>query len=556
MNFLDHPIERRLKASKEAVTPWQFNYILRGGWQNMKEHYQVICSHNNNDLLVATISVFQILGLDHSVDFNWICNGLKSFDDSLIWSKEDLRHLVDRMIVLSEDDVRIVHMESAKIIIALFFKGSSESKKQVLLSFIEKVFDTPYEKNGKYFFLQHKKIFLEWIQNADSETAYAYSRFINTLINTDIKLHREFVRQINWTRLQESMIQENKSNLYSWGKLYNRLLYSLPKKEYLSVGKMLENAIEKFCDSVSVLNIEDLTCFLCSVMHINSDYVHKTVEKLIPIYATYFKKDMSQAIYLFDFDFLGYVCGLNLLGGHRTTSVEKKSAKLIVSVIPEKEFAEVIMKCQPRDWHTVHPIMDLIGRYDREKAKGIIDIVDVSSLAERTKDSWRRSHEITELCDILYIGNYNVAQRFIKSNLDNIQTMYSSFIMMSPKCAIEAFDRGIKIDLLTEHWWSVSLYALQGLNKTDVEKTKEILLESVSQIIERINSITALDFDEKYFLKFLKLIKAIDSEIFGMIVLKLDITKIDNNWSKGAIRRGKEKQVKKRREQFYELIKQ
>ena len=204
-----------------------------------------------------------------------------------------MRHLVDRMIVLSEDDVRIVHMESAKIIIALFFKGSSESKKQVLLSFIEKVFDTPYEKNGKYFFLQHKKIFLEWIQNADSETAYAYSRFINTLINTDIKLHREFVRQINWTRLQESMIQENKSNLYSWGKLYNRLLYSLPKKEYLSVGKMLENAIEKFCESVSVLNIEDLTCFLCSVMHINSDYIHKTVEKLIPIYATYFKKDMS-----------------------------------------------------------------------------------------------------------------------------------------------------------------------------------------------------------------------------------------------------------------------
>ena len=180
----------------------------------------------------------------------------------------------------------------------------------------------------------------------------------------------------------------------------------------------------------------------------------------------------------------------------------------------------------------------------------------MSSLAERAKDSWRQSHEIIELCDILYIGNYNVAQRFIKSNLANIQTMYSSFIMMSPKCAIEAFDRGIKIDLLTEHWWSVSLYALQGLNKTDVEKTKEILLESVSQIIERINSITALDFDEKYFLKFLKLLKAIDSEIFGMIVLKLDITKIDNNWSKGAIRRGKEKQVKKRREQFYELIKQ
>ena len=73
---------------------------------------------------------------------------------------------------------------------------------------------------------------------------------------------------------------------------------------------------------------------------------------------------------------------------------------------------------------------------------------------------------------------------------------------------------------------------MQGLNKTDVEKTKEILLESVSQIIERINSITTLDFDEKYFLEFIKLIQAIDSEIFGMIILELDITKIENNWSK------------------------
>lgn len=95
--------------------------------------------------------------------------------------------------------------------------------------------------------------------------------------------------------------------------------------------------------------------------------------------------------------------------------------------------------------------MELIGRDDREKAKRIINIVDVSRIAERAKDSWGQSHEITELCDILYIGNYKVAQRFIKSNLDKIQTMYSSFIMMSPKFAIEAFNKGTKIDSLTEH---------------------------------------------------------------------------------------------------------
>ena len=94
------------------------------------------------------------------------------------------------------------------------------------------------------------------------------------------------------------------------------------------------------------------------------------------------------------------------------------------------------------------------------------------------------------------------------------------------------------------------------MNKIDVKKTKEILLENVSQITQRINSVTALDFDEKYFLEFLKLIQVIDIENFDKIVLGLDTKKIENNWSRGAVRRGKEKQVEKRRGKFCELIKQ
>ena len=109
--------------------------------------------------------------------------------------------------------------------------------------------------------------------------------------------------------------------------------------------------------------------------------------------------------------------------------------------------------------------------------------------------------------------------------------------------------------MLTEHWWDVSLYAIKKLYKTDVKKTKIILLENISQIIERINSVTALDFNERYFLEFMKLIQGIDGKIFEIIVYKLDYVKIENNWNRGAIYKGKEKQVEKRRAQFYKLVK-
>ena len=618
INFMEQSIESRLREAKEAVTPWQFNYILRGGWQNMKERYQVISSHNNCDILATTIAVFQILRLDHSVDFNWICDELYGYDNSFIWSKSDLHYLINNILVLSEDDVRIVHMESAKRIIALFFKDSEENKKHILLRFIEKsfvkkhfsplglvwlcngvssyssiynineyfitekmiasaledldyinsseermgityfwekVFNLKYEKNGKYYFLKHKKMFLEWIQNADSKTAYAYSKLLNILGNKDINQHRKFVQEIDWTSLQESMLRECDPSLYSWGKLYNRLTYSLTKKEYLLVGKMLESAIERLCETATILNIEELTCFLCSVMYTNLEYVHNAIDKLNPIYNDYFKKNMSQAIHLFDFEFLMCVCGISLLGGYRAKNIEKKSAGLIVSVIPEAEFAEVIMKCSPRDWHTIHPIMNLIGHYDQDKAKRIVNFIDLNRLTKSAKDSWGQSLEITELCDILYTGNYKLAQKFIKNNLDKIQLMYSSLVVMSPKSAIEAFDKGIKIDLLTEHWWHISLLALKKLNKIDTNKTQKILLKSISEIVKRINSVTALDFNEKHCLEFLKLIKEIDNEIFNTIVIELDIVKIENNWSRGSIDFGKEKLVAKRKELFYELIK-
>lgn len=619
INFLDQPIERRLEAAKKAKTPWQFNYILRGGWQTMKERYQMICSHNDCDLLVAAIALFQILMLDQSVNYSFVCSSLQSFDSLLNWSRDDLQYLIEKMIVVSEDDIRIVHMESAKIIVALFIKDAEERKKSIFFRcieklfiekkfsplglvwlcngvssyssiyginelfinekmivtaleciedinssqeradiafFMEKVFNMKVDKNGKYFFDKHQSILLEWVQNADSKTAYAYSCLINTLRNVNVKQHRKFARALDWEKMQISMLKEIRPNLYVWGKLYNRMICSFSKKEYLEIGKLLEEAIEKICKLASVSNIEDLTYFLCSIAYTNPVCIHNSVEKLLPIYASYFKRDMLQAIYLFDFDFLAYMCGMSLSGGHRATNDEKTTAKLMVSVLPEREFADAISKSQPRDWHTIHPIMVLIKKYDRGKAGRIVNSVDLNKLTQIAKGSWGHSHEISEICDVLYMGNSKIACEFIKRNMDKIKVFYSPLVMIAPRYAIEAFNTGVKIDLLTEHWWDLSFYALCELNDTDSIKTKEILSKNAPDIIERFNSITALDFNEKYCLEFAKLIYKIDAEVFKMIAAELDIKKISNNWNRGAIYPRKKKIVQEKQQLFFDIIQQ
>ena len=431
---------------------------------------------------------------------------------------------------------------------------SSEERMWVAL-FIEMVFNLKFSKNGNYYFNRHADVLREWMQCADSKTAYAYSNLANALINKDVKQHKIFVTKIDWAMLQDKMLNENKPDLYAWGKLFNRLLYSLSKKEYLAIGKLLQLSIEGLSGKATISNIEGVTSFFCSIMHTNEEAVRSAIEKLIPLYGMYFKKDMYKAIELFDFDFLGYVCGLSLLGRYHASKAQKKSAQLVVSIIPEKEFAEAISKCLPRDWHSVNPIMRLIGRYDIKKAKRIVNLINMDSIAEIAKDSWGNSHEISELCEILYIGNYKVARRFIEDNMNKIHIMYSTFVMMSPRLAIKAFEKGVEVELVTEHWWEVSLFALKELLRIDNEKAKGILKQNVPKFVEKINSITALEFNERYCLDFWLLINRIAPEILQLIIDGVDTEKIRNNWNKGAVYRGKKKQVEIRRKQFFELIK-
>ncbi|WP_429145720.1 hypothetical protein [Anaerotaenia torta] len=402
INFMDSPIERRLEGAEKAATPWQFNYILRGGWQTMKEQYQTICSHHDCGLLAAAIAVFQIVQLDNCVNYRWLCNCLRRVDSSLAWDDGDLQYLVSQKIVLSVDDVRIVHMESAKVIIAQFLQDASTEKKKMLYTaietsfvekeimplglvwlcngllgytfayrheetfinekmissaleclkdvetsharagiafFMEKVFTVRYEKNGQWYLDKHETLLLDWIAHADSETAYAYSHLINTLFNTDKKRSPRFTQKVDWAQMIQSMMQERRPNLYAWGQLFNRLICSLPKQGDARIREMLCPMIVEMRSKTVVSNIAELSDFLCSIAHLAPTCVHETVRKLLPIYREYFKKDMIHAIYLFNFKFFLYICGMSLLGGHRATKEERETAAALVEVLPVAEFA-------------------------------------------------------------------------------------------------------------------------------------------------------------------------------------------------------------------------
>lgn len=619
INFMDSSIERRLEGAKKADTPWQFNYILRGGWQTIKEQYQTIYSHHDCGLLATAIAVFQIVQLDNCVNYCWLCNCLRRVDSSLVWDDSDLQYLVSQKIVLSVDDVRIVHMESATVIIAQFLQDASTEKKKILYAaietsfvkkeimplglvwlcngllgytfayhckeefinekmissaleclknvqtsheragiafFMEKVFAMRYEKNGQWYLDKHETVLLDWIAHADSETAYAYSRLINTLFNTDKKRYRQFIQKVDWAQIIQSMTQERRPNLYAWGQLLNRLTCFLPKQGYERIREILCPAVVEMRSKTAVSNIAVLSGFLCSIAHLAPTCVHETVKKLLSVYREYFKKDMLHAIHLFDFDFFLHICGISLLGGHRATKEERETAAALVEVLPVAEFTAAISNSIPREWQSIREIMCLVGQYDSQKAKEIVTSVDIVKLSDMAKDSWCQYGEIVDICIGLHIGDWKIARRFVEFNQDRIQIMYSPLAMIAPQCTISVFKDGVPVGLLTSHWWKISFYALRELIKTDGVVAKEILSSNVSAIIKCLNASSAIDFDDDGCLVFLQLVRECDENIFKKIVTALNPQAISDSWKKSYINPRKKKQVEEKYRRFIDLIKQ
>lgn len=617
VNFLDSRIEWRLENAKKAVTPWQFNYALRGGWQSIKEQYQNIASHHNCGMLAVIISAFQIMQLDNAVDYTWLCSWVKNIDPSLCWTDEDLQYLIKKKIVLSEDDVRILHLESAKSILTQHFENcnwntdklhiiieqaflekritplglvwlcngmngiawrnidpwiisakmiayalddiswvSAPDDRMGIAYFMEKVYTMDCEKNGHWYFTKNRKTILDWIEHASSENAYAYSRLINTVYNTDKKEHNDFAASINYVQFFSSLDDEKEPNLFSWGELTNRLTSLFPNRKEFAFADRLQFTIDKLVNNASSKNIVGLSSFLSSIVYLSPGSIHSSVRKLAPVYEAFFTKDMIGGTEIFDFDFLGYICGMSLLEKHRPTKEEQETALAIVKSIPEKAFAKAISTCYPRDWDRVYDIMCLIGKYQGEKTMRIVSLVDIDQITDTAKDSWDNPHDIVHICSALSIGDNKIARKFIEGNRSRIKTMYSPCVVIAPQCAIELFRQGARIDLMTEHWWYYSYYALRELIKVDDASTIEILHTNLSAIVDRLNNISAYDLEESYCLKFIKLLQSFDRNTFYEMVEQIDLSKLEACWQRSYNEFFKKKHTKDRYEQLINLFEQ
>ncbi|GAB5407375.1 MAG: hypothetical protein Aurels2KO_56060 [Aureliella sp.] len=251
----DMSFERRLEDAARQTTPWQFFWVLRGGWKTAKREYESLNQFPHVKEIIETISMGQIVTCDAGISSDWLLWMLKPYGiggDQLLFGIERLRSLG---LVIVSDTIRTKHITYANEVLRLAFRSSEtnrwatvlENMERAMLSndrslrgicwlmdaasqsdarrihsplFSKQMFDQLLTRclaetndldwaagcfgrlNGHFDVsveetLQHKNTIFAWGTSGSSLATYFTSNILNALINdTDRKKHPERFQQV------------------------------------------------------------------------------------------------------------------------------------------------------------------------------------------------------------------------------------------------------------------------------------------------------------------------------------------------------------------------
>jgi hypothetical protein len=135
----DEPIERRLEdAENKADHPWQFCFILGGGWRRASS-----AADNarlaSADIVLACAAIIQIASRDAKASRSVIFDCLRSANADVARIESSLAWLVAQRLLLASTDLRCPHQRFASVVLTRILRGQNEEGRRAIGRILESI---------------------------------------------------------------------------------------------------------------------------------------------------------------------------------------------------------------------------------------------------------------------------------------------------------------------------------------------------------------------------------------------------------------------------------
>jgi hypothetical protein len=138
--MLDTALEERIAhAVQYARVPWQFCFVLGGGWRRANDAVGTARALKL-DLLLGAIAIRQLASRDASPTRQNIAELLVAAGLSIRTFEDDLRRLVHERLVISESDLRCPHQRLAAVLLGRLLQHQDDAGRAAISAMLKAIF--------------------------------------------------------------------------------------------------------------------------------------------------------------------------------------------------------------------------------------------------------------------------------------------------------------------------------------------------------------------------------------------------------------------------------
>ena len=312
--YLDVHLEDRVAEAGKAETPWQFSFILTGGWRRARQELAVIHDLQRADLLLLGVASVQVRSLGSVVDQDRLSQIVKSLGRDRAWLEQSKEALCRRRMLMSENDLRCPHLRLSLVVLHVCCGLPKDPEWPLITAMLRLVLcDTDLPLRGVWWLLDELRfadgfrwsrhelideptwrvlvdhcwtastedrgdacvvlealidwypehldelklqtgLLQQWLEKADARWCIGASRLLNSIHNTARDFGVSLCRGVRPETLAQQLSQSSVAVGYSWGRFLDRI--------GVAAGKTWRRALAQSLNLKALESLED---------HVNTD---------------------------------------------------------------------------------------------------------------------------------------------------------------------------------------------------------------------------------------------------------------------------------------------
>ena len=565
--YLDLSLDRRINDAEGANTPWQFAYILRGGWSQAKRAIDNLRDLNRADRLLYCIAVRQILSLDAGCALEQAKQSVAMMGGDPDSVPKELEFLNSQAAILSGTPIRCPHIQSAIVAMRRFLADRRDRLFSAAVSYVRAMCidgqsplrgvswllselyltdslrgiellteedmsglvqrccltATGSERRDAAFLLTtllrqrgfvvkalgHQHDILQgWLERVEAINAYALGALINDLYNADKLGMQALVASTDPERIAGRLAGANTKDGYAWGYFLDRL--SLAGKHWRTKIKTVL-PVDQICALTPLFSsseIGQLDGYLHGISAIDRNLATECLKTAVPALQGAFHADPIEA-YADIHEVRWALLGQHPFGDSVPTKAQRHLSKTITDAIVPERMLGGIYSCRFGDWERYADLLFWLRHVNPAKHEAVVASVDWGRLDASTGDLWAKPPREFRLllAGLVLSSDGNPVGQWIAAHADRISEVDPIIASISPEAAIAVVRNGGTLNLAGHNGsdWKRQAIALWRIGNIERDVGLSALESDKARIADNLSKLGTMDCEElPTFLEFLE----------------------------------------------------